>query len=372
MMRRVLLVLALFLGDEAGAAARPPDRADLDQRISIAGRRARPASVGQDASPEPRHGAEPSASSGARTAPWLLGDVELAHLARTDLAALGSLSLGRPNAGALIGGVQMPAGEGWEVVDPKRSWGTQETIAYLVSALGELRRRIPDAPRVFVGDLSREHGGALGPHRSHQSGRDVDLGYLHKPGMHVWYQHASARTLDVAKTWALVRALVTETDVEAIFMDLGVQKLLKEHALGQGEDRAWLDSLFRFGSVHPAPLIRQAWGHSSHMHVRFFNPHAEGLALRCYRALVDSGIIAPRQRIVRYVARAGDTVTNLAARAGSSRTTIAQLNKVAGELLEPGRTYLVPLRGRVAELREVHFEPRRLPPAGGAPAPLPV
>src|SRR5437764_593142 len=83
-------------------------------------------------------------------------------------------------------------------------------------------------------------------HASHQSGRDADLGYYYKPGYQAWYQPASVYTMDRARSWAFVRALVTETDVEAIFIDMRVQRLLYEYALSAGEDRAWLDGLFGF------------------------------------------------------------------------------------------------------------------------------
>jgi murein endopeptidase len=362
-MRRGALIAAIVLsfGSGSGASARPPEP------VAPAASRApsTPTAMPAPTVPAPALGATQSPRGGVSTGspdPLTLDDAALAQLVQTDLGALGSLSLGRPNAGALLGGVQMTDGPSWQVVDPGRSWATRETIGYLERAFADLRRAYPDAPPVFVGHLSREHGGALGPHRSHQSGRDADLSYIYKPGMHLWYQRASARTLDVARTWALVRALVTDTDVEAIFMDLGVQKLLKEHALAIGEDARWLDSVFRYQSKDADPLIRHAWGHASHLHVRFYNPRAQALGIRAYAPLADLGRIAPRLRIMRYQAKAGDSLAALAVMAGNKVETIRQLNGLGEDDLSSGKVYLVPVRGQVAEVKELVIAPRRLPP----------
>jgi hypothetical protein len=169
-----------------------------------------------------------------------------------------------------------------------------------------------------------------------------------------------------------VRALVTESDVEVLFMDLGVQKLLKEHALVVGEDPRWLDSLFRYQSKHPSPLIRQAWGHASHMHVRFYNPRAQALGIRCYAKLAELGLISPRLRVVRYQAKAGDSIDALAARVGTKAATIRQFNRLDDRELRSGQLYLVPVRGQVAEVRELAVEPRRLPPATMPAPPAPA
>ncbi|MCA9623482.1 MAG: penicillin-insensitive murein endopeptidase, partial [Myxococcales bacterium] len=87
-----------------------------------------------------------------------------------------SVSLGRPNAGALEVGVEMPEDPRWEIVVPQHAWGTQETVDGIAAAVAAVNREHPGAHPLHIGDLSREFGGPLYPHRSHQSGRDVDLG----------------------------------------------------------------------------------------------------------------------------------------------------------------------------------------------------
>ena len=41
--------------------------------------------------------------------------------------SLGSISVGYTNGGALVNGVQMPAGDGWELVDANHAWGARKT-----------------------------------------------------------------------------------------------------------------------------------------------------------------------------------------------------------------------------------------------------
>jgi murein endopeptidase len=99
-----------------------------------------------------------------------------------------SLSLGRPDHGTLVQGVQFPA-EGalfftWDPIlhrSPDRGWrryGNDHLVRMVLGVLTEYARAHPNAPRVGIGDLSRPHGGDFSPkHASHQNGLDVDVYY---------------------------------------------------------------------------------------------------------------------------------------------------------------------------------------------------
>jgi len=285
-----------------------------------------------------------------------------------NLVNLGSLSMGKPNAGALLNGVPFPEGERWEVLDPSRAWATQETIDYLKTAIDAVHDEFGDAHKLIVGHLSREHGGRLRPHRSHQSGRDVDTSYYYRPDKAEWYRPATKGTLDLGRTWTFVRALLTQTDVEMIFIDTSVQRLLKQYALDSGEDREWIDSVFQYRGRGGHPVIRHVYGHKTHIHVRFFNPRAQQLGHRVYDELAKRKVIKPRHYTVAYIARPGDNVASLAAKAGTSERALRRLNGLdrVGRV-EPGRTYFIPVRGQVARVHTVAIPPRRLPPmASGA------
>jgi murein endopeptidase len=117
----------------------------------------------------------------------------IALAAAATTLALAALPASAAAEGRLRQGVQLPP-EGFDFVtwDPVlkrtpnrgwRRWGTRKLVDTTLLVLREFRDAHPDAPRVLVGDLSREHGGFFGArygglgHQSHQSGLDVDIYY---------------------------------------------------------------------------------------------------------------------------------------------------------------------------------------------------
>lgn len=207
---------------------------------------------------------------------------ELLRLAREQPHSLGSASLGAPNRGALWGGVEMKESDGITRTGDN-GWGTESVVRSIERAVRQVRRCHPDTPSLYVGDIARKNGGWLRPHRSHQSGLDADIGYYYLAAPS-WYQRATAANLDVARTWTLVRAIIAGENVDMIFMDLTVQRLLKAHieTLPEGERPA--PELFE-SPTHKGALIRHVWGHATHFHVRFLDPAAVELGRRLERVL---------------------------------------------------------------------------------------
>jgi LysM repeat protein len=280
-------------------------------------------------------------------------------------ATLGPMSIGAPNGGALMNAVQLPADPRWERVAAGAAWGTQETIDYLESAIGLVADQFPNSLPVAIGHISDRNGGPIRPHRSHQSGADVDVGYYYKPEAHRWYQRATRENLDLARTWALVRALITETDVRLILIDRSIQVWLREYAESISEDRAWLDDVFGVkGSRRPA-LIRHAPGHATHLHVRFYNPIAEETARRCYPELVALGKIKLQPSFVSYKARKGDTLLGLAKRFGTTVKAIKRANALRSNTILAKRVYKIPSAAKhtISMGRSQTLPARRLPPA---------
>lgn len=208
--------------------------------------------------------------------------------------SLGPMSVGSPNRGALFNAEQVPESPLWRIVEPDRAWGAPEAIASLQAAIDRVHAAYPDSPQLYVGQLSARHGGYLRPHRSHQSGRDADVGYFYLGGPG-WYARAGAKNLDRARTWALVKAFASDPNVEAIFMDRSVQRLLSEHAEAAGESRAWLTELFEGSHRGGDHLIRHEWGHLTHLHVRFRCPSAQSAGERARGALVAARLIPDRR-----------------------------------------------------------------------------
>lgn len=284
-----------------------------------------------------------------------------------DPRSLGSISVGKPNAGRLINGVQMPPGDAWDVVVPGTAWATQETIDSLKVAISEVMNAFPGTPKLPIGDISAENGGYLSPHLSHQAGRDVDIGYYYVSGQK-WYRRANAENLDLRRTWAFVRALVTDTDVEMLLIDHGIQQLIRGYAESIGENREWLDLLFRGKGAVP-PLIRHAPGHATHIHIRFYSPIAQETARRAYASLVRHGKVPVGAAFAVHIAKKGETLAQLAKRYHTTIRAIRQANGLKSNLIQAKKTYRIPSTHRSppsVQVARIVIPPRRLPPSDTA------
>lgn len=185
-----------------------------------------------------------------------------------------SRSIGAPNRGRLEHAAPFPEGDGWSLrVYRPRTWATRHVVAELAASIAEWRERFPAAQPVLLGEFSRRSGGKVRPHRSHRSGRDVDIGYvlLEPPAAHR-FTVATPRTMDAAATWGLVQRLIATGAVEAIFMAESVQNQLLPHALPTIAPER-LPAVFSVSTTDPrakkAAIIRAWGGHDDHMHVRF-------------------------------------------------------------------------------------------------------
>lgn len=289
---------------------------------------------------------------------------QLQQAVREDPQSLGPMSVGAPNGGALFNAVQLPEDPRWERVDASHAWGTQETVDGLTRAVAKVHEQYPDSLRLPIGHISGRFGGHLNPHRSHQAGTDVDIGFYYKPTAHRWYVRGTRETLDLPRTWALVRAFITETDVKFILVDHSIQALLREYAESIGEDEQWLNDVFRGQGYARPPLIRHAKGHATHLHVRFYSPEAEETGRRCYPALVSSGKIKPATTFVSYKAKKGDTLLSLAKRFNTTVKAIKRVNGLRSNTILAKRSYKIPSTGHsVQQVRPVEVPPRRLPPS---------
>jgi len=288
-------------------------------------------------------------------------DAQIAQAVRTNLPSLGSMSVGNPNAGLLVNGKNAQKNELYTPIAPGTAWGTEETLAYLDAALRKVHAAIADTPPLELGDISARTGGPISPHLSHQSGRDVDIAYFYL-GEQRWYRRGNAENLDLARNWAFVRALVTETDVEFIFMDNSIQALLRDYATSIGEDRAWVEGLFGGGGQRA--IIRYARGHATHVHIRFYNPVAQETARRSYAALVERGIVPPVQSYVQHLVKKGETLGKIAKKYGVSVEAIKRANRLKKSLIREKHPVLIPIaHPRPAPPQQrLAFPPRRLPP----------
>lgn len=199
-----------------------------------------------------------------------------------------SVSYGKPSRGYLIDGVKLPdRGDGFTTRDMwserGNRYGTNELVALVRGVARRMRKQVRDA-RLVVADLSGRGGGAATKfHRSHQTGRDVDIlyymrdadGRAHEPQsmIHVdqtlTAKDGSGRTIDIPRMWKLVRELLTaqEAYVQYIFMYQPIAQKLIEHAQSIGEDPVII--------ARAARACRQPGDsapHNDHIHVRIYCP----------------------------------------------------------------------------------------------------
>ena len=293
------------------------------------------------------------------------GNDEIERMVQSDLASLGSMSFGTATRGWLLNAVYLPKDERWISVDPSHAWGTAETIEYLLTAIDAVHTDFPDSHPLFIGDLSRQRGGYLQPHLSHQSGKDVDVSYYYTRDPK-WYTRATAKNLDRQRSWALIRALISRTDVQYIFIDRRIQRLLRSYAEALGEDRGWLESVFEGIPGEPA-LVRHEPGHDTHFHVRFYNPVAEETARRCYSALVQHKKMLPIRYSLSHKVKKGETLTGIAKKYGTTVAALMRANGLKKSVIKADKSYVIPRSGPAAPAAPLEVPPRRIPPPARPP-----
>ena len=200
-----------------------------------------------------------------------------------------SLSVGKPNGGYLVDGARIPdEGVGFCTRTVWKARGHRYATDELVDLLTAVARRMTahGRERLVIADLSGKGGGpARQWHRSHQTGRDVDLVFyvrgpdgkpLEADGMRPFRPDGLARdgsgiSIDVPRTWQLVKDLVTaqEAAVQWVFVYEPIAVKLLDHAVATGEPEAIV--------ARARKAMKQPGGapHDDHMHVRVYCSYAD-------------------------------------------------------------------------------------------------
>ncbi len=188
-------------------------------------------------------------------------------------------SIGQTNGGRLEAGRCLrPEGPGFVQRNPTTACGTDDTVLLLMFALGEVLREYPDTPPVVIGALSRPEGGPQKPHRSHQSGRDVDVGLYAVNGRPLsHFVELPVAEIDFEKTFFLMANLLATGRVTLILVNYSLQPQLYRAAQAMGYDERQLAWIFQYprGSKVKAGIIRHSRGHKRHFHVRFACPDGD-------------------------------------------------------------------------------------------------
>ena len=181
----------------------------------------------------------------------------------------GARSVGRPHRGRLEHGQQLPEAPWYPLREPRISYGSSHTLGVIMEALATFRARTGYEGEVVIGSISRPWGRRFPPHRSHQSGRDVDIRLPLLPGVRA-HPDPDPDEIDWSAAWELVRAFVDTGQVQVIFFDIHLQRRLYQAALWEGATPEDLRPVLQWpaGRGSGLAVVRHEPGHDGHIHVR--------------------------------------------------------------------------------------------------------
>lgn len=173
----------------------------------------------------------------------------------------------------LAGGVQMPLdGTTFRLRRPQNAWGKPLMVEALQAASTAVQASFPLGATVMIGDLSKNGGGCLPPHKSHRGGLDVDVGYYLRGGVEPkTLADATGETLDADRSWQFLKALLASGRVQYAFVHYKLQPALYDAALRAGETPESLHKLIQYPRPPEKVLetpIRHLDGHDDHVHLR--------------------------------------------------------------------------------------------------------
>ncbi|MBM4345333.1 MAG: penicillin-insensitive murein endopeptidase [Deltaproteobacteria bacterium] len=172
----------------------------------------------------------------------------------------------------LAGGVHLPVDDAYTLRRPYNAYGKPLMVDLIVAAARQVQAQHPLQPPLMVGDLSKDGGGCLPPHKSHRGGLDADIGYYLRGAFTAPYlADATADTLDADRTWLFLRALLATGRVQYAFVHYSLQPALYEAALRAGETPQSLAKVIQYPRPQADWLhtpIRHLDGHDDHLHLR--------------------------------------------------------------------------------------------------------
>ncbi|AHI05222.1 hypothetical protein BDW_03570 [Bdellovibrio bacteriovorus W] len=187
--------------------------------------------------------------------------------------AVGSVNSGRlENAANLLTIEKNLTIPGFKILRPERlaHFGANE-LSYIIQLMGKTTERLLPEYKLSVGDLSRERGGQLGRHKSHQNGLDVDVAFFFKNKTFQTF-FASAVAVNkphadwmVEPQWELFKEVVNTKLIDRIFIHAALKKSLCEHAIKTGELQKGKNDSLAFETLRR--LIPEK-DHHNHFHLR--------------------------------------------------------------------------------------------------------
>jgi LysM repeat protein len=197
------------------------------------------------------------------------GDGLAAKLATIKVRA-GGISIGRPARGRLVRGVELPdRPDLYSRRKPEEAYGSSHAITQLLVAITRFRHETGFKRNLSIGGISKPRGGRFRPHKSHQSGRDIDI---RMPVLATSEGKKSITSADIdwKATWKLMHAFIAGGEVEYIFLEHGLQKKLYKAARELGASKEELAGWIQWPNKAKTNkgVVRHVKGHNVHFHVR--------------------------------------------------------------------------------------------------------
>jgi penicillin-insensitive murein endopeptidase len=229
--------------------------------------------------------ATPNAAQRART------NQELPEKYRKAPYAVMSLSVGSPSSGWQLRAKRLrPSAQLWiQDQSVPYSFGHPSLVLMLYRTAKQIARQTPGSV-LLVGDLSREFGGPLSGHRSHQSGLDADVGFFVTDARGHAVNARKLVTFDASgkardgsgvrfddyRNWLLVQLWLKDSraELEHVFVASHLRKRLLDFARSRPAFQKYV--------ADAAQFLRQPSNglpHDDHFHIRIACP--EGQAELC-------------------------------------------------------------------------------------------
>ena len=209
-----------------------------------------------------------SAKSGGASKPASAVSAPVASLPLVKIKT-GSVSVGKPNRGRIVNALALPVNKAlYTIRKPDECYGSSHTLHNLQLAIANFRHTTGFGGDLVIGAISKQGGGRLKPHSSHQSGRDVDV---RLPVKSAGGSSDNIDDVDWNATWALIQALVSTGEVQYIFLSTSRQKRLYKAAKKAGASKDMLERTIQYPNTSGTNngIVRNASGHTAHFHVRF-------------------------------------------------------------------------------------------------------
>ncbi len=222
--------------------------------------------VGELKATNPRLARLDEVPKGAYIRTWLASGVRVpppesleAGLIASDVEGRG-VAVGMPNRGHLQGGVPLPDSPDYVIRHDELRFGTALTIHGVTSAIRTFRAETGFARPIYIGALSRRRGRKVWPHKSHQTGRDVDVRLPAMPhAQKLW--DLKTHEVDWPATYALLHALVRTGKVQMVFMSAAHYRHLRDAGMRLGHSDEAISAVMA--------VLHHERDHTRHMHIRF-------------------------------------------------------------------------------------------------------